>query len=146
MKRMELKITLTFAIMFVVGFIINGLYSVISLGESFFSFGVTANAIFVALVYLFYIWLYTRRHRLLSLIGVCCIGLMILFIGFSSEGVANSFSGWDWKDTVMIIYCVAFFIADHQADKLLEESKETVNIKLTLKGDIKPEDAEITID
>lgn len=30
MKRMELKITLTFAIMFVVGVVISGIYSVVS--------------------------------------------------------------------------------------------------------------------
>lgn len=147
MKRMESKIVLTFAIMFVVGFIVNGLYSVISLGESFFSFGIMAKGMLTALMYLMYVWVYTRRHRTLAVMGVVSIALMVMFAGFSSEGVANTFSGWVWKDTVMtVVYVVAAFIADHQADKLLEESKEHVNIKLTLKGDIKPEDVEVSLD
>lgn len=138
MKRMESKIVLTFAIMFVVGFIINGLYSVISLGESFFSFGIMAKGMLTALMYLMYVWIYTRRHRTLAVMGVVSIALMVMFAGFSSEGVANTFSGWVWKDTVMsVVYVVAAFIADHQVDKLLEESKD---IKLILKCDIKPED------
>ena len=147
MKRMESKIALTFAIMFVVGFIVNGLYSVISLGENFFSFGVMAKGMLTALMYLMYVWVYTRRHRTLAVMGVVGIALMIMFAGFSSEGVANTFSGWVWKDTVMmVVYLAAAFIADHQADKLLEESKEQVNIKLTIKGDIKPEDVEVSLD
>ena len=45
-----------------------------------------------------------------------------------------------------VVYITAAFIADHQADKLLEEDKEQVNIKLTIKGDIKPEDVEVSLD
>lgn len=147
MKRMESKIALTFAIMFVVGFIINGIYSVITMGANFFTFEVMSDAIFAALFYLFYVWIYSRKHKLLTIMGVVCIGLMLLFAEFSVEGVAGSLSGWNWKTTVMLIYYItASGIADYQANKLLEESKETVNIKLTLKGDIKPEDVEITID
>lgn len=147
MKRMESKIALTFAIMFVVGFIVNGLYSVISLGESFFSFGVMAKGMMVALIYLMYVWIYTRRHRKLAVMGVLGIAFMIMFAGFASEGVANTFSGWVWKDTVMtVVYLAEAFIADHQADKLLEESKEQVNINVTIKGDIKPEDVEVSLD
>lgn len=147
MKRMESKIALTFAIMFVVGFIINGIYSVITMEANFFTFEVMSDAIFAALFYLFYVWIYSRKHKLLTIMGVVCIGLMLLFAEFSVEGVAGSLSGWDWKTTVMLIYYItASGIADYQANKLLEESKETVNIKLTLKGDIKPEDVEITID
>lgn len=147
MKRMESKIALTFVIMFVVGFIVNGLYSVISLGENFFSFGVMTKGMFTALMYLMYVWIYTRRHRMLAVMGVVGIVLMIMFGEFSSEGIANTFSVWVWKDTVMmIVYLAAAFIADYQADKLLEEDKEQVNIKLTIKGDIKPEDVEVSLD
>ena len=147
MKRMESKIALTFAIMFVVGFIINGIYSVITMEANFFTFEVMADAIFAALFYLFYVWIYSRKHKLLTVMGVVCIGLMLLFAEFSVEGVAGSFSGWDWKSTVMIIYYItASFIADYQAQKLVEESKESVNIKVTIKGNINPDDIEVSLD
>ena len=147
MKRMELKITLTFAIMFVVGVIINGLYSVISLGESFFSFVVMASAMLSALFYLVYIWINTRRHKYIALLGLFCIGLFVIFASYSSEGSAGAFSSWNWKDTVMIVYYViSYEIACWQGKKLLEEDKESISINVTLKGDIKPEDVEVTIE
>lgn len=147
MKKMEKQIAITFAIMFVVGFIINGLYSVISMDSNFFTFGVASNAILFAFIYLFYIWLYTRQHKLLTIIGVCCIGLMLLFINFSSKGFAASFSSWDWRDTVTIIcYFIASFIADYQSQKLIEESKEPINIKVIIKGNIEPENIDVSID
>ena len=58
-KRMELHITITFAIMFVVGVIINGLYSVISMKSNFFTFQVMAKGVIAALVYLVYVWIST---------------------------------------------------------------------------------------
>ena len=49
---------------------------------------------------------------------------MVMFAGFSSEGVANLFSGWVWKNTVMtVVYVVEAVIALYQADKLLEKSE-----------------------
>lgn len=53
MKRMELKITLTFAIMFVVGVVISGIYSVVSNQSGFFTVEVMADG--VCLLHLF-IW------------------------------------------------------------------------------------------
>lgn len=45
-----------------------------------------------------------------------------------------------------VVYVIVAVIAYYQSDKLLEESKEEVNIKVTIKGDIKPEDVEVSID
>lgn len=147
MKRMEKRIAITFAIMFVVGFIINGLYSVISMDSNFFTFGVASDAILFALIYLFYIWVYTRQHKSLAIIGVVCIGLMIIFANFSSVGIAASYSSWDWRDTVITIcYIIVAFIADYQAEKLIEESKEPINIKVIIKGSIEPENIDVSID
>ena len=47
MKRMELKITLTFAIMFVVGVVISGIYSVVSNQSGFFTVEVMADGLFI---------------------------------------------------------------------------------------------------
>lgn len=147
MKRMELHITIVFAIMFVVGVIINGLYSVISMKSNFFTFEVMAKGLMAALVYLGYVWMRTRKHQLLTMIGVLGLCSMGLLISFSSEGVAGSFSDWNWSSTVMFVYYViAFQIAGYQSEKLLEEDKETLNINLHITGDIKPEDNEVTVD
>lgn len=148
MKRMELKITLTFAIMFVVGVIISGIYSVISKQSGFFTFEVMADGLFTALVYLGYIWINTRRHQLLTYLGVLGIAFMVLLAGFSSEGVSGVFNSWNWKNTIMCIYYfVAFQIASYQGSRLLEEDKEAINLTINLHGNndiIKPEDVEIT--
>lgn len=123
MKRMELQITITFAIMFVVGVIIRGLYSVISMKSNFFTFEVMAEGLIAALVYLGYVWMQTRKHKLLTITGVSG---MALFVFFSFEGVAGFFSDWNWSETVMCVYYViAFQIAGYQGKKLLEEDKET---------------------
>ena len=148
MKRMELKITLTFAIIFVVGVIIRGIYSVISKQSSFFTFEVMADGLFTALVYLGYIWINTRRHQLLTFLEVLSIAFMVLLVGFSSERISGVFNSWNWKNTIMCIYCiVTFLIASYQGSRLLEEDKETINLTINLYGNndiIKPEDVEIT--
>ena len=147
MKRMELHITITFAIMFVVGVIINGLYSVISIKSNFFTFEVMTKGVIAALVYLGYVWINTRKHKLLADIGVIGIALVYLFASFSSEGVVGTYSSWNWKETVMLIcYVIAFQIANYQSKKLIEEDKETLNINVHIAGDVKPEDIEITVD
>lgn len=146
MKRMELKITLTFAIMFVVSFIINGIYSVITMNLNFFTFEAMVNALFAALIYLGCIWINSRRHQLLAHIGALAICLLGLFIFFSSKGVSGSFSGWNCETIVMCIYyIIAFQIAEYQGKKLLEEDEETINITI-IKGDIESEDIEASID
>ena len=56
MKRMELKISLTFAIMFVIGVVINGIYSVTAMDSSFFTFDVVASGLLYAMFFLLYIY------------------------------------------------------------------------------------------
>lgn len=150
MKRMELRIAVTFAIMFVVGVIINGLYNVISMGESFFTWGVMANALIYALVYLGWIWLHTRRHQLLASLGVLGICFMILFIAFDAEGgIAATYSSFNWRSIFTMIYCIATsHLADYQGKKLREEEKETLNINIKYKGEqqLNPEDFEVSVD
>ena len=128
MKRMESRIVITFAIMFVVGVCLSGLYSVISMQSNFFTFAVIAKGLIDALMYLIYVWMNSRRHKVLAYIGFFGLGFVILFISFSSEGVAGTFSNWNWYNTVMCVeYSVAFLIAIYQGEKLLEEDKEKDN-------------------
>ena len=144
MKRMELEIALTFAVMLVISFVINGIYSVLAMNSNFVTFKVMAIALSDALFYLGFIWINTRRHQLLTAIGVLAISFMCLFISFSSEGVAGLFNDWDWKAIVMFIYyMIAVLIATHQGKELLEEDKEMSNATVNLKCYIKIEDEDI---
>lgn len=133
MKRMESKIALTYVIMFVLAVIINGIYSVVSSHSGFFTLEVIANGLFTALVYLAYIWINTRRHRVLTFIGVVSIGLLsFIFVVLFSEEFLGKFSDWNWKSGIMVIYyIIASQISSYQSKKLLEEDKETnTNINL----------------
>lgn len=146
MKRMELKISLTFAIMFVIGVIINGIYSVTAMDSSFFTFDVAASGLCYAICFLMYIYFKTRRHQLLVCLGLFSISVFLLFITFSSEGVSGTFSSWSWKDTIFCEYCIiAYIIASHQEEELLKEDKETINTNVKCET-INPEDIEITRD
>lgn len=124
MKRMELQITLTFAIIFVVIAIISGIESV-SMQSSFLTFDVMADGLRVALAYLAYIWLTTRRHQLLICIGIA--GILILWVGYSSKGIAGTISNWNWKDmAICICYIISFQIGSYQGKKLLEEDQRNL--------------------
>ena len=147
MKRMELHIALTFAIMFVVGVIINGIESVVSLQSSFITCAVLAKGLFAALTYLLCVWINTRRHPLLTCIGIFGIVLMADFVAFSNVSVASISIGWNWKSIVMMIYyIIAGLIASYQGEKLLEEDKENsisvlINL-LDIYGDNSSDDEE----
>lgn len=126
MKRMELKISLTFAIMFAIGIIISGIYSVTAMDSSFFTWGVLAEALSYSLVFLMFIWLSTRRHPLLAGLGLLSIGVFLLAIVFYFDGASEAvYDGWNWKDTISGLYCIiAFIIASYQGNKLLKEDFE----------------------
>ena len=124
MKKIGLRIALTFAVMFIIAFIIDGLYRSISLGESFFSLETAISAIVSASMYLMYLWISTRRYKLLTYLGVAAIVFLIICFEFYSEGVVDVSIDWVWKDTVkMVYYAIAFVIAELQI-MILEECNE----------------------
>lgn len=128
MKRMkmETKIAITFFVMFIAGVAINGIYSVVSMNSSFFTFDVLKIGFIFAVLYLCYIWICTRRHTLLAIIGWNCIWGMIYFFGLSD----NLFGNWNLNLIyigVKYIYdIVAIIIAFYQSEKLLEEDNATI--------------------
>lgn len=127
MKRMESKIALTFAIMFIVGVIINGIYMAIfddlnpiTVKE------VLVLGLFMALLYIVFVWINTRRHQMLILIGVTCCALVAVLCLSSLVGgagvVFSSFSN-NWKQCMIwgIYGIISSQIASYQGRKLLEE-------------------------
>ena len=150
MKKMELHISLTFAIIVAVSLIIHGIYSVTSMNSSFINWDVMAKALGVGIVYLGYIWMCTRKHKLITYLAVLAICFAYLFSAFSTAGVSGAFSGITWRDIVMIfVYIIACQVADIQAKKLKEEDEEEYNTSNHFTFNIYPEnttDAEIVSD
>jgi hypothetical protein len=156
MKRMELKIALTSVIVFIVGVIIRGIYSVIFKQSAFITIEVIENSGFDVIAYLLLIWigiwLLTRRYKLLTWLLV----LSIFFIGIcdsiSSGNVSSQIETLGWYNIIIFpIKGVVFgIIAGYQVEKLLEEDNKNINIiNINLqdnKGYINPEELEITHD
>ena len=116
-KRMELQITMTFVIMFIVGVIIFGIHSIIQ-DSNFLNFEVMTEASLSALIYLIYIWIYTRKHQILASIGFLSVFLTVVFAYVAATGETGILS-WNWYDVIMILYfVVASSIAKYQGKKL----------------------------
>ena len=144
MRRTELKICLTFVIMFVVAVIISGIYSVVSMNSSFFTLDVMLDGIVYAFAYLVYVWIYTRRHKLLAWLGILSIAFIILLAENAVvESATSLFSAWNWKDTVQVIYCVvANLLAIFQGIELLDEDEDRLNDCYDIDVDVIPYDDE----
>lgn len=124
MKRMELQITLTFAIMLIVGIMINGFHSVISMNSNFFNSKVVIHGFLMAVFYLGYIWINTRRYQLLITLGVCICVLILMLTVLSPEEVTVTFSSWNWYTTILCLYFIgAYRIANYQSKKILEHNE-----------------------
>lgn len=127
MKRMkmETKIAITFFVMFIAGVVINGIYSVVSMNSGFFTLDVLTYGLIFAMIYLFYIWVETRKHKMLSLIGVGCIFLIMTFATIPYTEKSNF--NWNWFQIIELIWCfVSAGIASYQSEKLLKEENETI--------------------
>lgn len=110
MKRMEKQIAITYAIMFVVGFIINWLYSVISMDSNFFNLEVASSAIWVAFIYLIYVWLFTRKSFPLAFIGLLSVILIAAINDIPYYGIATQImQGFHWNTTILFI-CVSLSV------------------------------------
>ena len=132
MKRMELEITLTFIIMSIVGIIINGFCFGIAMNSNFLNFDAIAYGIAMALVYLVFIWIFTRRHQWLASLGFFSFCLMLMLIAFSSCGVAilSNYSNW-YYICLFIYFIITGQIAKYHGQKLLEEDEK--NLRRTQK-------------
>jgi peptidoglycan/LPS O-acetylase OafA/YrhL len=140
MKKMELHISLTFAIAVAVSLIVSGIYSVTSKNSSFINWDVMTGAFIVGVVYLGYIWMCTRKHKAITWLAVFAICLVIIFYGLSTAEGDSSLLSFNWYDFVMIaIFFALFQIAQIQGKKLLEEDEEEYNISKHYVFNIYPE-------
>lgn len=122
MKRMELKIALTFAIVFAVTLIINGIYSVTTLKGDFLSYKVLATSLYHALPYLVLIWIFIGHHKLLRLLVYFMAVLLMNFLSYDSGYYPFRYSEFGWIDiAIPVVYIFIYIIAFRQAEKLLKE-------------------------
>lgn len=77
--KIENKIILTFLSFLGIAIIINGLYSIIILNQNFFDFKMLGASFLMALFYLIYLYIETRKYKLIAYIAFFSFLLMILF-------------------------------------------------------------------
>ena len=121
MKRMELKIALTFVVMFVVTFIINSTYSVVSLKEGFCSAKILTTSLYHALPYLAFFWVNLGRNKLLRFLPIIGALLLMNFSSYITGNYPFRYSGFGWIDiAIPAVLIVAYVISDRQAKEFLE--------------------------
>ena len=132
--KMEKKMTLTFAIMFVIMVAVNCIQRLV-LGEEIFTSLMWFEALFCAFCYLVYIWIETRKHKKLALLAIIVVvALVFLFIYSLEEStiVAETTSGTESGFTILKLifslvklayFIIAERIADRQVKDLLKEDK-----------------------
>ena len=77
--KIENKIILTFLSFLGIAIIINGLYSIIILNQNFFDFKMLGASFLMALFYLIYLYIETRKYKLIAYIAFFSFLLMIRF-------------------------------------------------------------------
>lgn len=124
MKEIELKITLTSIIMFLIGIINYGAYNVLVNKQPFITFEVMADGAMVALIYLFLIWVNSRRHQKLTILGIVYMLIIFLYLYSNKMEVTLSESVVNWKAIYLVGYCIiSFEISSYQGKKLLNQEK-----------------------
>lgn len=83
--KIENKIILTFLSFLGIAIIINGLYSIIILNQNFFDFKMLGASFLMALFYLIYLYIETRKYKLIAYIAFFSFLLMILFFLLSTS-------------------------------------------------------------
>ncbi len=83
--KIENKIILTFLSFLGIAIIINGLYSIIILNQNFFDFKMLGASFLMALFYLIYLYIETRKYKLIAYIAFFSFLLMIRFFLLSTS-------------------------------------------------------------
>lgn len=129
MKKMEQTICLTSIIVFFGGALLNALYSIAFAGGSFTLFGVFADAFAFAMIYMFCIWLNTRRYKLLACIASLEIALFGIMASLHFAENPNELIDSDWKLIILkaVVYIILFVVATLQSNMLIREETEEIN-------------------
>ena len=131
--KIENKIILTFLSFLGISIIINGFYSIIISNQNFFDFKILGASFLMALFYFIFLYIETRKYKLIAYIAFFSFLLMVLFFLLS---IYNNKSNEDLETTKQIILAifsiirVIYFIVQIQisrkyAKEIIEKTKNT---------------------
>lgn len=125
MKKMEMKAIATFMLVYVIGVLIMGLYSVTQMQSKFFNYEVFGSSIIFPVIYFLFLWINTRKYKLLALTGVFNIGLLFFLVAYSltEERLQVEQISCNWIDIIIAIYMIIIYgVSRYQGEKLIKEA------------------------
>ena len=125
MKKMEMKAIATFMLVYVIGVLIMGLYSVTQMQSKFFNYEVFGSSIIFPVIYFLFLWINTRKYKLLALTGVFNIGLLLFLVTYSltEERLQVEQISCNWIDIIIAIYIIIIYgVSRYQGEKLIKEA------------------------
>ena len=130
--KIENKIILTFFFFFCIAIIINGLYSIIILNQNFFDFKMLGASFLMALFYLIYLYIETRKYKLIAYIAFFSFLLMIRFFLLSTSNNKPNEEMETTKQILIAIFSITRVIylivqlklSRKQSKEIIEEIKK----------------------
>lgn len=108
--KIENKIILTFLSFLGIAIIINGLYSIIISNQNFFDFKIIGASFLMALFYLIYLYIETRKYKLIAYIAFFSFLLMIRFFLLSTSNNKPNEEMETTKQILIAIFSITRFV------------------------------------
>lgn len=138
---MEKKIASTFLAVFVLGAIIEYVYYGINYQKIQINVQIFQNAAALALVYLYWIWVFSRRHKFLAFLGTVAIAVFCICTIVDAGELTNMLKSIDCGGYLMILASIASaIIAYIQGKKLyieVQQESRTAEVVVKYKHDYK---------
>ena len=116
---MEKKIARTFIVVLVLGAMIEYVYYGISYQKIQINVQIFQSAAALALVYLYWIWVFSRNHKLLAFLGTVTIAVFRICTIVDADELANIFKSIDWDEYLMILISIASIVLAYMQGKKL---------------------------
>lgn len=116
---MEKKIARTFIVVLVLGAMIEYVYYGISYQKIQINVQIFQSAAALALVYLYWIWVFSRNHKLLAFLGTVTIEAFCICTIVDAGELTNIFKSIDWDEYLMILISIASIVLAYMQGKKL---------------------------
>lgn len=116
---MEKKIARTFIVVLVLGAMIEYVYYGISYQKIQINVQIFQSAAALALVYLYWIWVFSRDHKLLAFLGTVTIAVFCICTIVDAGELTNIFKSIDWDEYLMILISIASIVLAYMQGKKL---------------------------
>lgn len=138
---MEKKIVSTFLVVFALGAIIEYVYFGISYQKIQINVQIFQNAAALALVYLYWIWVFSRRHKFLAFLGTVTIAVFCICTVADAGELTNMIESIEWAGYLMILVSIASAIIAYMQGKKLyievQQESRTAEVVVKYKHDYK---------